>query len=196
MSLFSALGIEALKSVVEVVGEAWDSDNRKEIAIAESNNQKKIENTKTIVGGAVIATGIAGLAYIAGKAVENSTSTKINTPFGSIETSKETSETPLLGNRQDSITVDYDTVWIDRAKNEFGANIINNKSGVIEKIIYQIKSIGDKAYRIYESKNGEKWLETGIVDWNKMSIYDLGRPENGGPIFAEVAKSALRLTQK
>lgn len=196
MSLFSALGVEALKSVVEVVGEAWDSDNRKETAIAESNNQRKIENTKTIVGGAVIATGIAGLAYIAGKAVENSTSTKINTPFGSLETSKETSETLLLGNGQDSITVDYDTVWIDRAKNEFGANIINNKSGVIEKIIYQIKSIGDKAYRIYESKNGEKWIETGIVNWNKMSIYDLGRPENGGPIFAEVAKSALRLTQK
>ena len=36
----------------------------------------------------------------------------------------------------------------------------------------------------------------GIIDWAKMSISDLGKPENGGPIFAEIAKTAFRRPQK
>ena len=63
-------------------------------------------------------------------------------------------------------------------------------------MIYQIKGIGGKAYQIYESINNSDWKNIGIIDWAKMSISDLGKPENGGPIFAEIAKTAFRRPQK
>ena len=189
MSLLSSLDI--INSIAEVAVEAWDSSNRKEVSIAASDNQRKIENTKTIVGGAVLATGIAGLAYVASKAIENSTSTKITTPFGSLETNN----TPSLESGQDSITIDHDSVWIDQSKNEFGADLVDKQSGSTRKIAYQVRKTGDKVYQIFESVNGEKWMPTGVVDWNTMGISDLGAPANGGPIFAEIVPLAFRLSQ-
>ena len=136
--------------------------------------------------------GIAATAFVAKKLIDKSDNIKINTPNVSIEAQ---SKNALPNKTEDSLLIDYDTVWFDRKQNQLGADLINQKDDSIDKVIYQIKGIGGKAYQIYESINNSDWKNIGIIDWAKMSISDLGKPENGGPIFAEIAKTAFRRPQ-
>ena len=179
-----------LGAALDVVADVIDSSNKKEVELQKLNNEK----TKIIAGAAVATAGIAAAAFVANKFIEKNDNIKVNTPNVSIEGS---SNKKALSQAEDSnLVIDYDSIWIDRNKNRFGADLIDEQSGIINKIMYQIKGIGGKAYQIYESINKGKWQKCGIIDWSRMSIADLGKPENGGPIFAEIAKTALRLPQK
>lgn len=182
-------GLDILGTIAQVVVEAWDSSNRKKIEIEKLKN----ERTETLVKGGAIVAGIAATAFVAKKLIDKSDNIKINTPNVSIEAQ---SKNALPNKTEDSLLIDYDTVWFDRKQNQLGADLINQKDDSIDKVIYQIKGIGGKAYQIYESINNSDWKNIGIIDWAKMSISDLGKPENGGPIFAEIAKTAFRRPQK
>lgn len=187
MGFFTA---DLLGAALNVVADVIDSSNKKEIEMQKLNNEK----TKIIAGAAVATAGIAAAAFVANKFINKSDDIKINTPNVSIEGSSNKKALPQDENN--NLVIDYNTIWIDRSKNRFGADLIDEQSGIINKIMYQIKGIGGKAYQIYESINKGKWQKCGIVDWSRMSIADLGKPANGGPIFAEIAKTALRLPQK
>ena len=59
------------------------------------------------------------------------------------------------------------------------------------KITYKIQSRGNKVHHIYESVNGGKWSQVGVVDWKYQRPSDLGTNETGGPIFAEIMQTAI-----
>lgn len=184
--------VNIIGAVADVISSAINSSSNEEIARIQAENHRKEQNVKTIAGATVITAGIAGLIYIASKAIEKNTSTKIVTPIGSIETTS----IPELKNIQDTITVDINSIWVDRKSNQFGANVINNNTGEIQQIAYQMKSIGNKTFQIYESINNKEYNSTGIIDFNNMHMSDLGKQENGGPIFAEIAQKALGLSMR
>lgn len=186
MGFLSGLGI--VGAIADVAIEAINANSNENIARIQAENHRKEENTKTIAAAGVLAVGIAGLAYVAGKAIEKNTSTKLSTPIGSIETTN----APRLENKQPSLSVDRNTVWIDRAQGQFGADVIDDNSGEIHKISYKTEKITGKAYNIYVS-DGNGWAPAGMIDWSKTRLSDLGKPENGGPIFAEIAQKALCL---
>lgn len=168
-----------------VVIKALDSDSKDKA----SDNQRSIENTKTLVGGAVAVAGIAGLAYVASKVIDSSTNTNNSTPADLLETQT----VPLLNNPQDSLVVDHDTVWFDKASNEFGADVVDNESGVVYKVAYNVKPIKHKVYQVYKREDEGEWLKSGIVDWNKMSISSLENSGGEGRIFAQISKIAFGL---
>lgn len=184
--------ISIIGAVADVISSAINSSSNEEIARIQAENHRKEQNVKTIAGAAVITAGIAGLTYVASKAVEKNTSTKIATPIGSIETTS----IPELENIQDVVTVDRNSIWVDRKSNQFGAILINNNTGEIQQIAYRMKSIGNKVFQIYESVNNKEYNPTGILDFNNMRMSDLGKQENGGPIFAEIAQKALGLSMR
>ena len=74
--------------------------------------------------------------------------------------------------------------------------MINNNTGEIQQIAYRMKSIGNKVFQIYESVNNKEYNPTGILDFNNMRMSDLGKQENGGPIFAEIAQKALGVSMR
>lgn len=122
--------VNIITAVADVISSAINSSSNEEIARIQAENHRKEQNVKTIAGAAVITAGIAGLTYIASKAIEKNTSTKVTTPIGSIETAS----IPDLKNIQDVITVDGNS-------NQFGANLINNNTGEIQQIAYQMKNM-------------------------------------------------------
>ena len=85
--------------------------------------------------------GIAATAFVAKKLIDKSDNIKINTPNVSIEAQ---SKNALPNKTEDSLLIDYDTVWFDRKQNQLGADLINQKDDSIDKVIYQIKGIGGK----------------------------------------------------
>ncbi|WP_346684464.1 hypothetical protein [Megamonas hypermegale] len=123
--------VNIIGAVADVISSAINSSSNEEIARIQAENHRKEQNVKTIASAAVITAGIAGLTYIASKAIEKNTSTKVTTPIGSIETAS----IPDLKNIQDVITVDGNS-------NQFGANLINNNTDEIQQIAYQMKNMG------------------------------------------------------
>ena len=123
--------VNIIGAVADVISIAINSSSNEEIARIQAENHRKEQNVKTIASAAVITAGIAGLTYIASKAIEKNTSTKVTTPIGSIETAS----IPDLKNIQDVITVDGNS-------NQFGANLINNNTDEIQQIAYQMKNMG------------------------------------------------------
>ncbi len=171
---------------LKVVEKALETDSQDR----ESDNQRSIENTKTLVNGAVAVAGIAGLAYVAGKVLDSSTDTNNSRSVDSLEAGA----VPLLNNPQDSLIVNRDSVWFDKASSEFGADVMDRESGVIYKIVYNVKPIRHKVYQVYKNENGGEWLEAGVVDWNKMSISSLENSGGEGRIFAQISKVAFGLS--
>ena len=123
--------VNIIGAVADVISSAINSSSNEEIARIQAENHRKEQNVKTIASAAVITAGIAGLTYIASKAIEKNTSTKVTTPIGSIETAS----IPDLKNIQDVITVDGNS-------NQFGANLIKNNTDEIQQIAYQMKNMG------------------------------------------------------
>ena len=176
-------------AAADIINNAVNSEDKKEVAMRESNNRRNVEIAKTLVEGAVTAFS----AYQQAKSVQSQQIQQPSMAYqnysGEINV---TPQTPMLDFGEPLITVDRSTIWVDRAKNEMGAKVIEENSGQIADFKYRIQSIGNKVHKIYESVNGSKWVQVGIIDWKYMKPSNLGTDETGGPIFAEIMKTVMR----
>lgn len=171
-------------AAVGLLNGVFDSDNRKEVAIQESKNRRNVEIAKTLVEGAVAAFG----AYQQAKA-NAAPQVQAATSYGN-----EIDVTPqraMIAPPEPSFSVDRRSIWVDRARNEMGARVIDESSGQTANVTYKIQSRGNKVHHIYESVNGGKWSQVGVVDWKYQRPSDLGTNETGGPIFAEIMQTAM-----
>ncbi len=173
-----------IDAAVGLLNGVFDSDNRKEVAIQESKNRRNVEIAKTLVEGAVAAFG----AYQQAKA--NAAPQVQAAPSYSNEIDV-TPQRAMLAPPEPSITVDRSSIWVDRARNEMGARVVDENSGQSANVTYKIQSRGNKVHHIYESVNGGKWSQVGVVDWKYQRPSDLGTNETGGPIFAEIIQTAM-----
>ena len=171
-------------AAVTLINGVCESDNRKEVALQESKNRRNVEIAKTLVEGAVAAFG----AYQQAKA--NASPQFQATPSYNNEIDV-TPQYAMLAPPERNITVDRSSIWIDRARNEMGARVIDENSGQTANVTYKIQSRGNKVHHIYESVNGGKWSQVGVVDWKYQRPSDLGTAETGGSIFAEIMQTAM-----
>lgn len=172
MGLFDWLGLA--DSLVNGYNKVNDSNNKRDIEIARIQNREKTNRAKVYTAGGVAAVGIAALAAVMLK----KKSTKITTTMGTIEVSDE----PKL-------SIDSDSVWLNRQRNQFGGNVIDPNTGKTYEVVYQPRKINGKSYRIYEY-NGDEWVPGKIVD-----LSDKNSLANGGAVFARIAEKALRLAR-
>ena len=174
-----------------VVGEVMSNDekrknseDKKQIAIQESNNRRNVDIIEKLVDGAVSAYGIYGniqQAKVKGQKLNNEMVHK------ELEVNIRTKDNLLIG-EQVLFKVDYSSIWVDKIKGEFGADVIDIASGAKAKISYRIQPISNNKYKIYESVNGGKYLESGIIDWSVMTLDNVSQ-EDIGPIFADLARA-------
>lgn len=163
-----------------LLSDAIDSDNRREAAIQESKNRRNAEIAKTLVDGAVALFG----AYQQSKA--NSAQQVQTTPSYANAPQKARLKSP-----DPVYSVDQNSIWIDRSRHEMGARVVEKFSGQSVNVTYKIQSLGNKVHKIYESIDGGRWAQVGIVDWKYQRPSDLGTDETGGPIFAEIMLSTM-----
>ena len=164
------------------------SDDQKQIALQQSKNQRNVELAKTVIEGAVAAYGIYSQ-------MQQSKQNNIVQPVANVSYQQEidvTPNTPMLGSREPVFNLNYDSIWMNRSTNEMGADVIEENSGEIFHLKYRMQSIGNKVYKIYECVNNGDWEQVGVIDWKCMSMADLGRDDNGGPFFAEIARTVMR----
>lgn len=175
-------------AVTSILTDAMESEDKKQIALQKSKDQRNVEIAKTLVEGAVAAYGIYSQAQ----------QTKQNQAIPSNQTTTYTNQidvtptTPMLGSNEPIYNIDYGSVWLDKGSNEMGADIVEINSGEIVKLKYRIQSMGNKVHKVFESVNNEEWQQVGIIDWKKMTMNDLGRSDTGGPFFGEIARYAMR----
>lgn len=164
-----------------LLSEAIDSENRREVAMQESRNRRNADIARTLVEGAVAAFG----AYQQAK-VNSSVHSQAISSYGN-----NVSQKAQLSAPEPFYSVDKKSVWLDRARNEIGARVVEENSGQTINVKYKIQSIGNKVHKIYECINGGNWSQVGMVDWKYMRPSDLGSDETGGPIFAEIMQTAM-----
>ena len=164
-----------IDGAVNLLSNVIGSEDRKEAAIQESKNRRNVEIAKTLVEGAVTAFGMYQ------QAKSNSASQAQAMP-----------QRELLNPPEPVISVDRNSIWIDRTRNEMGARLIDETSGQTADVTYKIQSVGNKVHKIYESFNGGQWSQVGVVDWKHQRPSDLGTDETGGPFFAEIMQTAMR----
>ena len=164
-----------IDGAVDLLSNVIGSEDRKQAAIQESKNRRNVEIAKTLVEGAVTAFGMYQQA-------------KIN----SAPQAQYTPQRELLNPPEPMISIDRNSIWIDRTRHEMGARLIDENSGETADVVYKIQSVGNKVHKIYESFNGGQWSQVGVVDWKYQKPSDLGTDETGGPIFAEIMQAAMR----
>ena len=184
---------ELIKSVVDSDNkkerEIINSYNQRDAAMHESNNRRNVEIAKTLIEGAVTAFS----AYQQAKAVQAQQLQRSEPTYQNYPAEMNvTPQTPMLNPGEPIFSVDRSTIWVDRAKNEMGARVIEENSGQSADFKYRIQGVGNKVHKIYESVNGSQWVQVGIIDWKYMKLSNLGTNETGGPIFAEIMQTAMR----
>lgn len=163
-----------------LLSDAIDSENRREVAMQESRNRRNADIARTLVEGAVAAFG----AYQQAKASQaQSQAVPSNSNYSP--------QRAMLSEPEPVYSVDRNSVWVDRARNEMGAKVVEKNSRQIINVVYKIQSLGNKVHKIYERVNGGQWSQVGMVDWKYQRPSDLGSNETGGPIFAEIMQTAM-----
>lgn len=90
-----------------------------------------------------------------------------------------------------NLVVNYDSIYLDEQNNILSAQVVEQNTGQIHSYAYYLQKINDQAKNVLESIDGSQWRNVGIVDFGKMSIEDIGKPESGGKIFGEIFKSFI-----
>ena len=179
--------VDIVKSDNETQKSITDSYNRRDVAINNSNNQKKVNLTKTLIEGAV------ALAPVALEAYKTYRQTKTQQP--QLQTAQSYSELPpeqIQMLSAPELKINYDTVWVNRSTNEMGADVVDESTGQISKFKYRVQSVGNKVHRVFESIDDSQWYQVGIIDWKRMRPADIGTDETGGFIFGEIMRSAMK----
>ncbi len=175
-------------TVVDIINGAIDSEDKKQIALQQSKDQRNTEIAKAVIEGAVAAYGIYSQNQ---QAKQNQTMQISNEAIYENEINV-TPPTQMLSSNEPIYNIDYGTIWLNKASNEMGGNIVDVNSGEVVKLKYRIQSMGNKVHKVFESVNDGEWQQVGLIDWKKMTMADLGRNDTGGPFFGEIARYAMR----
>ena len=98
---------------------------------------------------------------------------------------------PPPGLNTANLIVDYKTIFLDKQNNIMSAQVMDRNYGQIHSYAYFLQKINDKVQNILESIDGGQWQNVGIVDFNRMSLEDIGSQESGGAIFGEIFKTVI-----
>lgn len=175
-------------TVAGIINEAIGSEDKKQIAIQQSKDQRNAEIAKAVIEGAVAAFGI----YAQNQQAKQSQAVQVNSGTTYENEINVTPQTQMIGSSEPIYNIDYGTIWLNKNSNEMGANVVEINSGEVVKLKYRIQSIGNKVHKVFESVNDGEWQQVGLIDWKKMTMADLGRNDTGGPFFGEIAKYAMR----
>lgn len=176
-------------TVAGIITETIGSEDKKQLAMQRSKDQRNTEIAKAFIEGAVAAYGIYAQNQ---QAKQNQNMQVSNVATYDNNEINVTPPTQMLCSSEPVYNIDYGTIWLNKASNEMGANAVEVNSGTVIKLKYRIQSMGNKVHKVFESVNDGDWHEVGIIDWKIMTMADLGRNDTGGPLFGEIARYAMR----
>lgn len=178
-------------TVAGIINEAIGSEDKKQIAIQQSKDQRNADIAKAVIEGAVAAYGIYSQNKQANQAVQGNPAVQGNIGTSYAEPIDVTPTPQMIGSSEPIYNIIYSSIWLNKASSEMGADVVEVNSGEVMKLKYRIQSMGNKVHKVLESVNNSDWQQVGLIDWKKMTMADLGRDDTGGPFFGEIARYAM-----